>query len=1243
MGVGRGVGRRASEMGRPIAAGESIRERATGASTARLRRSAGCRKVRPMEFRVLGTIEVAGPLAGPSPPGAKERAILARLLLDPGRTVPADALLEAAWEGVPREVAARSLAVRVANLRAFLEPGRDRGAPVLAARARRRRLPARGRARAGRRAALRALRAHGRAGCPPPPRWSCSTARWRCGAGRRSASSPTPSSRAPRCAGSRTCAARPRRRAPARSSSSAGRSRRSTSCAGWSAADPLREELVRHADARALRRRPPGRGARGVPRAGRAAARARPGARRGDARARAARSSSTTRRSPRRRAPPRAAPRRAPSPGGARAELARLRAALARALAGRRAGVLAAGEPGVGKTHARRRVPARGDRGRRGVAGVGQCLAQRGPGEPYMPVLEALGALARGPAGETRRRRAGRSARRPGSWSCRGCSATHAGAEAVRQRAQGSTRARMLREMLEALDAVCARARRSCSCSRTCTGPTTPRSTCVAALLRRREPARLLLLGTLPPPRASRRSSSWRTSSSVRGLLRGAGGRPAGAGGGRGPPRVALPVGAAARTGSPRCSRGRSGGNPLFMRNLLDHWLADGALVERAGAVELTREPAALEAGVPPTLRAHIRDQLDRLPARGRRAARRRERRRARLLRRHARRRARARPRGGRRALRRAGPAHAADRAARRRPRASRTTCTARCSTSCCRPTRARGCTRASARTSPTPTARGARRWPPSWASTSSPAATRSARCASCGWPRSARSGATPTPRASATCARRSTPRPQLDGGLRAHALGGRAAVLARPGARGDRRLVGARRPRTRCCAPARSRRGCPTTSRSSPSCSRSRRCTSCAASSRARTTWRASASSSRRAATPSTSSSPSELLACNLFHQGSFARALEYAERGVELFEHGGAPGGYTTFPATLGDNAGVSCHDWAGLALWFLGQPDSALARATRALELARDPSRAYSLATARAQMAVVHQCRREPEAALEWAEATIAAAQQLGYVYREAMGRVLRGWALAHARRRGPGRARDHRRAGGLARHRRAHGRPALPGAARRGAACARASSTAGSRAVAAALELARRERSLFYEPELHRLDGALHAAAGRAGAAEASPAARRWRARASRAPRRSSCGSRPTSRGCSPDPAAAAEARATVAAALRRLRGGLRHARPARGRGRARAVASGDHAGAGERQHEHAERDPVDDEHRRRVAREPAQQERDRRVADDERGDRREDRRARRPAPPSSPILRSSNRPESTTAGTDSRNE
>ena len=242
-----------------------------------------------------------------------------------------------------------------------------------------------------------------------------------------------------------------------------------------------------------------------------------------------------------------------------------------------------------------------------------------------------------------------------------------------------------------------------------------------------------------------------------------------------------------------------------------------------------------------------------------------------------------------------------------------------------------------------------------------------------------------------------------------------------------------------------------------------------------------------------------SELLACNLFHQGSFARALEYAERGVELFE-GGEPGGYSTYPATLGDNAGVSCHDWAGLALWFLGRPDSALARATHALELARDPSRAYSLATARAQMAVVHQCRREPEATLEWAEATIAAAQHLGYVYREAMGRVLRGWALALLGEQEQG---IREITGGLAASRGTGARMDDPHyLALLGEAHLRAGATdAGLAAVAEALELSRREQSLFYEPELLRLEGGLRAAAGEAdGGRGGAPARARPGARA-----------------------------------------------------------------------------------------------------------------------------------------------
>ena len=49
-----------------------------------------------MEFRVLGPLEVDG-APSRSPPGLKERLVLLCLLLEPGRPVAVDAVLEAVW------------------------------------------------------------------------------------------------------------------------------------------------------------------------------------------------------------------------------------------------------------------------------------------------------------------------------------------------------------------------------------------------------------------------------------------------------------------------------------------------------------------------------------------------------------------------------------------------------------------------------------------------------------------------------------------------------------------------------------------------------------------------------------------------------------------------------------------------------------------------------------------------------------------------------------------------------------------------------------------------------------------------------------------------------------------------------------------------------------------------------------------------------------------------------------------
>src|SRR5918999_1701425 len=89
----------------------------------------GCPNVGEVEFRVLGALEAVDRGLASAPSGAKERAVLARLLLEPGRPVSTDALLEAAWPERSARDAGASLQVRLTHLRSFLEPGRPRGAP----------------------------------------------------------------------------------------------------------------------------------------------------------------------------------------------------------------------------------------------------------------------------------------------------------------------------------------------------------------------------------------------------------------------------------------------------------------------------------------------------------------------------------------------------------------------------------------------------------------------------------------------------------------------------------------------------------------------------------------------------------------------------------------------------------------------------------------------------------------------------------------------------------------------------------------------------------------------------------------------------------------------------------------------------------------------------------------------------------------------------------------------------------
>src|ERR1700694_127964 len=76
-----------------------------------------------MEFRVLGPLEVTDGGRVVPVNGSKQRAVLALLLLNAGRVVSSDRLLDELWGDEPPESGATALQVRVSQLRKALGDG----------------------------------------------------------------------------------------------------------------------------------------------------------------------------------------------------------------------------------------------------------------------------------------------------------------------------------------------------------------------------------------------------------------------------------------------------------------------------------------------------------------------------------------------------------------------------------------------------------------------------------------------------------------------------------------------------------------------------------------------------------------------------------------------------------------------------------------------------------------------------------------------------------------------------------------------------------------------------------------------------------------------------------------------------------------------------------------------------------------------------------------------------------------
>jgi predicted ATPase len=283
-----------------------------------------------------------------------------------------------------------------------------------------------------------------------------------------------------------------------------------------------------------------------------------------------------------------------------------------RAAQGARQFVWLSGEAGIGKTTVVEMVLARLDPERGVRIARGQCAEHYGEGEPYLPLLEALGQLCRGPrypdvVAVLRRYAPLWLGQLLGVLS-------EPELERLQRQVQGASAARMLRELAEALDVL------------TVEVPLvvvledlqwSDQSTvdALAYVAQRRGPARLLVLGTYRPVEMALRAHP------LRGLVQELCGR------GQAVERPLELLAAEAvtayvtgRLGGPVAAPlaaficERTEGNALFLVNIVEHLVQQGFVVQRAGTWTLRVGSEAQVASLPEGLRQLLVRRLEALP-----------------------------------------------------------------------------------------------------------------------------------------------------------------------------------------------------------------------------------------------------------------------------------------------------------------------------------------------------------------------------------------------------------------------------------------------------------------------------------------------------------------------------------------------------------------------------------------------------------------------------------------------------
>ncbi len=288
-----------------------------------------------------------------------------------------------------------------------------------------------------------------------------------------------------------------------------------------------------------------------------------------------------------------------------------------RAAQGTRQVVWVSGEAGVGKTTVVDHWLAQLAAGRGVRMARGQCVEHFGEGEPYLPLLEALGQLRRGP---DHREVLDAMRRYAPIWLVQWPGLLpEAELQRLQRQIQGATAARMLRELAEVLEVLTAETPLVLVLE-DLHWSDRPTVECLNYVAQRRVPSRLMVLGTYRPVEAAVQQHPLRHI--VRELC------------GRGcavDMRLELLTSAdvtaymTGRLGAAVSSRlaavvyERTEGHPLFLVNIVEHLVGQGVVVRREGQWTLQDGAEAKVASLPEGLRQLLVRRLEDLPTEERR------------------------------------------------------------------------------------------------------------------------------------------------------------------------------------------------------------------------------------------------------------------------------------------------------------------------------------------------------------------------------------------------------------------------------------------------------------------------------------------------------------------------------------------------------------------------------------------------------------------------------------------------